>query len=156
MKPSQRLVEQQLTLPTIAAPIGSYIPANRCGTLVLSSGQLPFRDGKLLFVGKVPTDVSLAQAAESAGVAMLNALAACAQAAGGIDKIQRVVRVCVFVNSAPDFYEHPKVANGASDLLTRIFGEAGKHARSALGAAALPMNAPVEVELVVEASIEQG
>lgn len=150
MTPSQRLAELGIALPNLAAPIGSYVPANRSGSLVFSSGQLPFRNGVLTHTGKVPTDVPLATAAEAAGTAMLNALAACAQAAGGVDAIQRVVRVCVFVNSALDFFEHPKVANGASDLLTKIFGDTGKHARSALGAAALPMNAVVEVELVVE------
>lgn len=151
MKPSERLAELKLTLPTIAAPIGSYVPALRSGTWILTSGQLPFRDGKLLFAGKVPTDVSIEDAARGAEVAMLNALSAAAQVVGGIDRIQRVVRVCVYVNSAADFTQQPKVANGGSDLLVKVFGDTGRHARSAVGAAALPMNAAVEVELVVEA-----
>ncbi|MBI4718744.1 MAG: RidA family protein [Planctomycetes bacterium] len=150
MKPSERLAELGLTLPQVAAPVGSYVPATRCGNLVLTSGQLPFRDGKVVWTGKVPGDVSLAQAAEGASIAMLNALAAAAGAAGGVDRIARVVRVCVYVNSSPGFFEQPKVANGASDLLVRVFGDAGRHARSAVGAAELPLNAAVELELVVE------
>jgi enamine deaminase RidA (YjgF/YER057c/UK114 family) len=152
MKPSDRLKELRIVLPTLAAPIGSYLPAVRCGSLIYSSGQLPFRDGKLTFAGKALSQVSVPQAQEAAGTAVLNALSACAQAAGGIDFIRRVVRVCVFVNSDPEFSEQPKVANGASDFLVQVFGDSGRHARSAVGAAALPLNAPVEVELIVEAA----
>ena len=150
MKPSEKLASLGLTLPTMAAPIGSYVPANRSGNLVLTSGQLPFRDGKLIRVGRVPDEVSLTDAAECSRVAMLNALAAAANVAGGVDAIARVVRVCVYVNSASGFGDQPKVANGGSDLLTLVFGDAGRHARSAVGASSLPMNSPVEVELVVE------
>ncbi len=152
MTPSQRLAELKLVLPNVAAPVGSYVPAVRTGSLILSSGQLPFRDGKVVYTGKIPTEVAVPQAAEAAQIAALNALAACARTAGGIDRIVRVIRLCVYVNSAPDFTEQPQVANGASDLLARIFGDAGRHARSALGAAALPLNAAVEVELAVEAA----
>ena len=152
MTPSQRLAELNLTLPTTAAPIGSYLPARRSGRCIYTSGQIPFKDGKLLYPGKVPTDVSVPQAAEAASVAVLNALAAAAQSAGGLDHVSAVLRVCVFVNSSPGFFEQPKVANGASDLLVKIFGDAGRHARSAVGAAELPMNACVEVELLVEMS----
>ena len=150
MKPSDRLKELGIQLPTVATPIGSYIPALRTGPYVLTSGQIPFRDGKVAFTGKVSSKTALAQAAEGARISVLNGLAACAQVAGGIDRIARVIRVCVFVNSDPDFTEHPKVANGASDLLTQIFGDAGRHARSALGVSALPLDAVVEVELMVE------
>lgn len=150
MKPSERLVKLGLSLPAVAAPIGSYVPANRAGSLVFSSGQLPFRDGKVLFTGKVPSRVSIAEAAEAARLSALNGLAACAAAAGGVDRIGRIIRVCVFVNSDPNFTQHPQVANGASDFLAEVFGDAGKHARSALGAAALPMDSVVEVELTVE------
>lgn len=150
MKPSQRLAELGITLPEVAAPVGSYVPALRNGSQVLTSGQLPFRDGQVLYTGKVPTDVSIENAADGAAVAILNAVAAAAQAAGGIDAIKRVVRVCVFVNSDADFSQQPKVANGASDLLVKIFGDAGRHVRAAVGAAALPLNAAVEVELTVE------
>lgn len=150
MKPSERLAELGITLPTVAAPIGSYIPAVRTGNYAMCSGQLPFREGKVLFTGKVSSRVALGQAAEAARIAAINGLAACAHAVGGVDRIVRVVRVCVFVNSDADFTEHPKVANGASDLLTQVFGEAGRHARSAVGVAALPLDSTVEVELMVE------
>ena len=151
MTPTKRFTELKLVLPEVAAPVGSYVPAIRTGSLVLTSGQLPMRQGKLAYTGKVPKDVSLADAADGAAIAVLNGLAAAAQVAGGLDAVVRVVRVCVFVNSSPGFSEQPKVANGASDLLVKIFGEAGRHCRSALGVAELPLNAPVEVELVVEA-----
>lgn len=152
MTPSRRLAELNLTLPKATAPIGSYVPARRSGRCIYTSGQLPFRDGKLLYGGKVPTEVSLPQAAEAAAVAALNALAAAAQAAGGLDQLSGVLRVGVFVNSSPGFFEQPKVANGASDLLVKVFGDVGRHARSAVGVAELPMNACVEVELLVETS----
>ena len=152
MNPSKNLQGLGLRLPESAAPIGSYIPANRSGNLIFTSGQLPFREGKLTCTGKVPTDISVEQAAAAAEQAMLNALAAATKIAGGIDKITRVVRVCVYVNSAPTFIEQPKVANGASDLLGGIFGDAGRHVRSAVGVAELPLNAAVELELTVEIS----
>lgn len=150
MKPSEKLKELGLTLPQVAAPIGSYVPAVRSGQLIYTSGQLPFVDGQLNCTGKVPGDVTVERAIEGASQAVLNGLAAAAQTAGGVDRIARVVRVCVYVQSSPGFSEQPKVANGASDLLGKIFGDAGKHARSAVGAAELPRNAAVEVELVVE------
>ncbi len=150
MKPSERLAELTVSLPPVAPPAGSYVPAVLSGSFVFTSGQLPFRDGKLARTGKVPADVSLEEAADDAGTAVLNALAAAAQTAGGLDAIKRIVRLTVFVNSSPGFTDQPKVANGASDLLTKIFAEAGKHARAAIGAAELPLGAPVEVELMVE------
>lgn len=150
MKPSDKLRELNITLPNVAAPIGMYVPALRSGQHVFTSGQLPFIDGSLPHTGKVPGNVSVDQAIECAAQAALNGLAAAAQVAGGVDRIARVVRVCVYVNSSPGFSDQPKVANGASDLLGKIFGDAGKHARSAVGAAELPRNSPVEVELVVE------
>ena len=149
MKPSDRLAELNLTLPGIAAPVGSYVPAKRDGRRVYTSGQLPFRDGRLLHAGKVPADVSLETAAEGARIAALNAVAAAADAAGGLDAIAEVVRVCVYVASSPGFTDQPKVANGASDLLASIFGEAGRHARAAVGVAELPLGSSVEVELLV-------
>ncbi|MGB2988072.1 MAG: RidA family protein [Phycisphaerae bacterium] len=153
MTPSERLAELKLVLPDVAAPVGSYVPAIRSGPLVLTSGQLPVRDGNVLCTGKVPGDVSVEDAAEAAATATLNGLAAAAQVAGGLDAITRVVRVCAYVNSNAWFTEQPKVANGASDLLVKIFGDAGKHARSAVGVAGLPLNASVEVELVVETAV---
>ncbi len=152
MTPSERLAALNLDLPQVAAPVGSYVPAIRSGHLVLTSGQLPLKEGKLLQTGRVGAEISLEDAAAGARVAVLNALAAAAQAAGGIDRISRVVRVCVFVNSAPGFTDQPKVANGASDLLTEVFGDAGRHVRSAVGVSELPLNAAVELELIVEVS----
>lgn len=149
MTPSDRLTALNLTLPNVAAPVGSYVPAIRAGQQILTSGQLPMREGKLLYTGKVPTDVTVEEAADGASIAVLNALAACASVAGGLDAIEQVVRVCVFVNSAPGFTEQPTVANGASDLLVKIFGDAGRHVRAAVGAAELPLNAAVELELIV-------
>jgi len=149
MKPSDRLAELNLTLPGVAAPVGSYVPAKRSGVHVFTSGQLPFREGQLLHAGKVPADVSLEMAAEGARIAVLNAVAAAADAAGGIDAIAEVVRVCVYVASSPGFTDQPKVANGASDLLASIFGDAGRHARAAVGVAELPLGSSVEVELMV-------
>lgn len=151
MKPSERMAEGKLRLPEVAAPVANYVPATRSGNQIYTSGQLPFRDGKLVYTGKVPGDVSVARAIEAARIAMLNAIAAAAYVAGGVDHIGRVVRVCVYVASTEGFTEQPKVANGASDLLVQIFDEAGRHARSAVGVAELPLNSPVEVELIVEA-----
>jgi enamine deaminase RidA (YjgF/YER057c/UK114 family) len=150
MTPSQKLLELGLTLPQAAAPVGSYVPAIQSGRHIFTSGQLPSRDGKLVFTGKVPTDVSLEDAAKCSEIAALNALAAIARVAGDVDAIARIVRVCVYVNSSPGFTAQPKVANGASDLLVKLFGDNGRHARSAVGAAELPLNAPVEVEVVAE------
>ena len=151
MTPSERLAELKLALPEVAAPVGSYVPATRSASLVLTSGQLPVRDGKVVYPGKVPADVSVEDAADGAAIAILNALAAAAQTAGGLDAITRVIRVAVFVNSSPGFTEQPKVANGASDLLVKIFGDDGRHVRAAVGVAELPLNTAVEAELVVEA-----
>jgi enamine deaminase RidA (YjgF/YER057c/UK114 family) len=150
MKTSDRLRELNIVLPAVAAPVGSYVPALTSGAHVLTSGQLPTRDGKLLCAGKVPDDVSIADAAEGARIAVLNALAAAAEAAGGIDNIARIIRLCVYVNSSKRFVEQPKVANGASDFLVELFGGAGRHVRSAIGVAELPLGASVELELVAE------
>lgn len=150
MKPSEKLAELKITLPPFVAPIGSYIPGIRTGNLVLVSGQLPFVEGKLTCTGKVGTDVTLEQANAAARTAGLNALGIAAHTVGGIDNIKRIVRLAVFVNSAPGFFDQPKVANGASDMMVQIFGEAGRHVRAAVGASELPMNAAVEVELMAE------
>ncbi len=150
MTPSQRLAELQLTLPPVTPPVGSYIPGVRVGPLVLVSGQLPMSQGKLLAVGKVGRDVTLEEAHRAARQCALNALAIAAETAGGIDRIARVVRLGVFVNSADGFTDQPKVANGASDLMVDLFGDAGKHVRAAVGCNELPLNAAVEVEMMVE------
>jgi len=150
MKPSEKLAELGLALPNVAAPVGSYVPAKKSGHHIYTSGQLPFRDGAVVYTGKVPADATLEDAMDGAEIAALNALAAAAQVAGGIDAIKQIVRVVVFVNSSPGFTAQPKVANGASDLLAKIFGDAGRHARSAVGVAELPLNAAIELELTVE------
>ena len=150
MTPSQKLLELGLSLPPAAAPVGSYVPAIQSGRHIYTSGQLSTRDGKLVYTGKVPEDVSLEDAAKGSEIAALNALAAIARIAGSLDAIDRIIRVCVYVASSPGFTAQPKVANGASDLLVKIFGDKGRHARSAVGVAELPLNAPVEVEVVAE------
>ena len=148
--PTERLAELGLSLPGAAAPLAAYVPAVRVGNLVYTSGQLPTVEGKLSAIGKVGAEVSAETAAEGAGLAALNGLAAIAAEVGGLDAITRVVKVTVFVASAPDFTGQAQVANGASQLLGDVFGGAGKHARSAVGVAVLPLDTPVEVELVVE------
>lgn len=143
------MAEAGISLPPVATPAGSYIPAIRHGDFVSTSGQLPFVDGALQATGIVGSTVTPEAAAECARTAALNAVAAAAHAAGGIDQIASVVRVVGYVASSPDFGGQPAVMNGASNLMTEIFGEAGKHVRSAVGVAALPMGSPVEVEIVV-------
>ena len=133
-----------------AKAVGSYVPALRCGNLVLVSGQLPIRDGKLVYTGKVGQEVSLEDAQEACRLAVLNALAAAGQAAGSVDRLGRICRLAVFVNSAAGFTDQAKVANGASELLEAVFGEAGRHVRVAVGVAELPLNAAVELELWAE------
>jgi len=145
------LAELGVTLPAVAAPLAGYVPAVRVGELIYSSGQLPIVDGRLLVTGKVGDAVGLDQAADCARTAALNGLAAVAAEAGNLDAIAQVIKVLVFVASAPDFTGQPQVGNGASQLLRDVFGEAGRHARSAVGVAVLPLDAPVEVELIVRA-----
>jgi len=148
MNPSERLTSLNLVLPNTATPVGSYVPALKTGRDVYTSGQLPMREGRLTCTGKVGAEVTLADATAAAQLATLNAVAAVASVAGGIDRIEQIVKVTVFVNSAPGFTDQPKVANGGSNLLAEIFGDAGKHARSAVGVAELPLNAAVELELI--------
>ena len=149
--PAERLAALGLTLPPVAAPVAAYVPAVRTGMYVYTSGQLPTVDGKLPAVGKVGDEVSAQDAAGMARTCALNALAAAASAAGGLEAIRRIVKVTGFVASAPGFGGQAQVINGASELLIEVFGEDGKHARSAIGVAELPLNAPVEVELIAEA-----
>ena len=144
-----KLAELGLTLPEAALPVAAYVPAVRTGNLVFTAGQLPLVDGKIPFVGKVGSDVTPEQAKDMAQICALNALAAISLVAD-IDQIERVVRVGGFVNGNPGFVAIPAVINGASELLLEIFGENGKHARSAVGMAVLPLNASVEIELTVE------
>ena len=151
--PSERLAALGLVLPPVAAPVAAYVPAVRTGVYVWTSGQLPMVDGALPTTGKVGTSagcVPPAEAARLARVCVLNALAAIAAEAGGIDRIHRVVKLVGFVASDPSFTGQPAVVNGASELLRDVLGAAGSHARSAVGVAVLPLDAPVEIELVVE------
>lgn len=148
-----RLAELGITLPPVAAPVAAYVPAVRSGSLVWTSGQLPFVDGVLPATGKIGVGEGLidpARAADLARTAALNALAAVAEQAGSLDRVRRVVKLVGYVASDPAFTGQPLVVNGASELLGQIFGEAGVHARSAVGVAVLPLDAPVEIELVVE------
>jgi enamine deaminase RidA (YjgF/YER057c/UK114 family) len=148
--PAQRLAELGLTLPPVPAPQAAYVPAVVAGGFVYTSGQLPTVDGKLLATGKVGGAVDASQAAGLARICALNALAAAASVAGGLDGIARIVKVTGFVASAPGFGGQPQVINGASELLIDVFGEQGRHARSAVGMAELPLDTPVEVELIAE------
>jgi enamine deaminase RidA (YjgF/YER057c/UK114 family) len=148
--PLARLAALGLTLPKVTPPLAAYLPAVRTGGYVYTAGQLPVVEGKLLATGKVGADVEAGRASELARVCALNALAAAASAAGGLAKIRRIVKVTGFVASAPDFTAQAQVINGASELLLEVFGEAGRHARSAVGTAVLPLDAPVEVELIAE------
>ena len=150
MSIQSKLAELGLTLPVAAAPVAAYVPAVRTGNLVFTAGQLPLVDGKIPFVGKVGSDVTPEQAKDMAQICALNALVAISLVAD-IDQIERVVRVGGFVNGIPGFVAIPAVINGASELLIKLFGEVnGKHARTAIGVAELPLNAPVEVEMVVQ------
>ncbi|HUT56741.1 MAG TPA: RidA family protein [Phycisphaerae bacterium] len=150
MNAEQRIRELGLTLPAPPKPVGAYVQAARTGSLVFTAGQIPTVEGKLTCAGKVPTDVPLEQAQAAARQAALNGLAAIRSLLGSLDGIKRIVRVNCFVNSAPGFTDQAKVANGASELLAEIFGEAGRHSRCAIGAAELPLNAPVELDIIVE------
>lgn len=149
MTVADRLAELGLVLPSVVPPVAVYVPAVRSGALVFTSGQLPMVDGQLAAVGKVGALVSPEQAKELARTCALNALAAI-DALVGLDSVVRVVKVVGFVASVPEFTGQPAVVNGASELLGEVFGDAGAHARSAVGVAALPLDAPVEVELIVE------
>lgn len=146
---SDRLTELGIQLPSVVPPVAAYIPAARTGSLVYTSGQLPIVEGRLIASGKVGDAVSGDEAKECARVCALNALAAVHDLVG-IDAVRRVVKVVGFVASAPGFTSQPGVVNGASELFGEIFGDAGRHARSAVGVAELPLDAPVEVEVIVE------
>ena len=148
--PETRLEELGIKLPATPAPAGAYVPATRAGNLVFTAGQLPLEAGELNIRGKVGDTVSVDEASEAARLCAMNALAAASTQTGGVGGISRIVKVTGFVASAPGFNEQPQVINGASEFLGEIFDDAGLHARSAVGVAELPMDAPVEVELVVE------
>jgi enamine deaminase RidA (YjgF/YER057c/UK114 family) len=148
--PDERLAALGLKLPGVVPPAAAYVPAVRTGSYVYTAGQLPIVAGALAASGKVGAEVSTEQAADLARICALNALAAASSVAGGLSAIRRVVKVTGFVASAPGFTDQPVVINGASKLLLDVFGDAGKHARSAVGMAVLPKDSPVEVELIAE------
>jgi enamine deaminase RidA (YjgF/YER057c/UK114 family) len=150
--PEARLAALGLALPMVPVPLAAYVPAVRTGPYVYTAGQLPMVDGKLLMTGKVGAEVTAAEAAALARTAALNALAAVASVTGSLSAVVRVVKVAGFVASDPGFTGQPQVINGASELLLEVFGEAGRHARTAVGTAVLPFDSPVEVDLIVEVS----
>jgi enamine deaminase RidA (YjgF/YER057c/UK114 family) len=145
-----RLAELGISIPAVTKPVAAYVPAVATGNLVMTAGQLPFVEGALPATGKVGAEVAADDAVGYARTAALNALAAAQSVIGSLDRVTRVVKVVVFVASAPDFTGQPAVANGASTVLGEIFGDRGQHARSAVGVAVLPLDAPVEVELILE------
>ena len=145
-----RMAELGLALPPVTKPVASYVPAAVTGNLVFTAGQLPFADGALPATGKVGAEVSAEDAQGFARTCALNALAAAESVIGSLDRVTRIVKVVGFVASAPDFIGQPAVVNGASDVLAEIFGDEGRHARSAVGVSVLPLDAPVEVELILE------
>ncbi|MEM1185583.1 MAG: RidA family protein [Planctomycetota bacterium] len=148
-EPEQRLADLGVTLPKAPAPVAAYVPVRTEGGLAIVSGQVPFLDGQLLHTGHVGTTVSLEDGVACARQCAINALAAAKEALGSLDQIKGVVRVGVFVACAPDFTDHPRVANGASELLQSVFGESGRHARAAVGCSSLPLGVPVEVEVTL-------
>jgi enamine deaminase RidA (YjgF/YER057c/UK114 family) len=150
MTPEDRIRDLGLEIPDVAAPLASYVPAARTGAYVYTSGQLPIVKGELVATGKVGAEIDPGRAAELAKVCALNAIAAVRAEVGDLSRVRRIVKVVGFVASAPDFFGQPQVINGASDLLGEVFGDAGRHARSAVGVAVLPRDAPVEVELIAE------
>jgi enamine deaminase RidA (YjgF/YER057c/UK114 family) len=148
--PEARLAERGLTLPPVAAPLAAYVPAVRSGPYVYTAGQLPLANGKLLMTGRVGAQVSVEEGAALARTCALNALAAVASVTGGLSAVTRIVKIVGFVASDPSFTGQPLVVNGASELMLELFGDSGRHARSAVGVAVLPLDAPVEIELIAE------
>lgn len=148
--PEENLAALGLTVPEVAKPVAVYVPAVRSGNHVFTSGQLPMRSGELITTGKVGGEVTLDEAVECARQCGLNAIAAVKAEVGDLANVKRIVKVVCFVASTPDFTGQPQVANGVSELLGKVFGDAGVHARSAVGVPVLPLDAPVEVELIVE------
>ncbi len=145
-----KLKALHIELPMAPKPVANYVPVVRAGDLLFLSGVLPSRDGQLILTGKLGQGITVEQGMEAAKVAALNALAIVRSEVGSLDKVKRIVKMVGHIASAPGFTDQPQVLNGASDLLVQIFGEAGKHARVAVGAAELPRQAPVEIELIVQ------
>jgi enamine deaminase RidA (YjgF/YER057c/UK114 family) len=147
----EKLKTLEITLPTPPTPAGSYVPAIKTGNLLFISGQIPTEDGKVIFTGKV-TDDNIETAKKSAKMCAINLLAQMKRELGSLDKVTKIVRISGFVNSDPEFYQHPKIINAASDLFFEIFGDKGKHSRIAVGVACLPLNAMTEIDAIVECS----
>ena len=147
-----KLRELSIELPTPPSPAGSYIPVVTTGNLAFVSGQIPMKDGKVIFEGKVPEQQSLESARDAAKICIINGLAQLKANLGSLDKIRKFVRISGFVNSSPNFTEQPKVINAASDLLVEVFGDMAKHSRIAVGVASLPLNSTVEIDMIVEVS----
>ena len=147
----EKIKSLKITLPNPPTPAGSYIPAVKTGNLLFISGQIPMEEGKVLFTGKVSDD-NLETAQKSAKMCAINLLAQMKRELGNLDKVTRIVRLSGFVNSDPEFYQHPKVINAASDLIFEIFGDKGKHSRIAVGVACLPLNSMTEIDAIVEFS----
>lgn len=145
--PSKRLAEMGITLPPVPKPVASYVPCARHHDLLLLSGQIPTRDGKVIYTGQVGREVRLEEAQEAAKLCAINALAVGAEAAGGIDRITNVLKVVVYVSSHEGFTDQHLVANGTSNFLKEVFGEAGRHARAAVGVAHLPLDSAVEIDV---------
>ena len=147
----EKLKTLEITLPTPPTPAGSYVPAIKTGNLLFISGQIPMEDGKVIFTGKVTND-NIETAKKSAKMCAINLLAQMKRELGSLDKVTKIVRISGFVNSDPEFYQHPKIINAASDLFFEIFGDKGKHSRIAVGVACLPLNAMTEIDAIVEFS----
>ena len=151
-KVEQRLSELGLTLPQVATPAGAYLPAMISGNLVFTAGQIPLVEGKLMATGKLGAEITVEYGAEIAQRCALNALAAVKSVIGDLDRVKQIVKIVGFVSSVAEFTSQPAVINGASEFLQQVFGDAGQHARSAVGVSVLPLDAPVEIELIVEFS----
>jgi enamine deaminase RidA (YjgF/YER057c/UK114 family) len=149
MNTERRLNEMGIRLPQVPRPVANYVPAVRVGEWLFTSGVLPMREGKPAFEGRLGQELTVEQGVEAARSALLNALAIVKDAVGDLDRVERVVKLSGYVASAPGFHQQPAVLNGASDLLVLAFGEAGRHARAAVGVASLPLNAPIELELIL-------
>jgi len=145
----EKLKTLEITLPTPPTPAGSYVPAIKTGNLLFISGQIPTEDGKVIFTGKV-TDDNIETAKKSAKMCAINLLAQMKRELGSLDKVTKIVRISGFVNSDPEFYQHPKIINAASDLFFEIFGDKGKHSRIAVGVSCLPLNSMTEIDAIVE------
>jgi enamine deaminase RidA (YjgF/YER057c/UK114 family) len=150
MNPEEKLKQLGIELPEVPKPLGAYVPFVKAGNLVYLSGMLPLKEGRLVRTGRVGESVTVEDAAGLARVAAINALAVLRSAIGSLDKVKRCVKLSGSVASAQDFYDQPKVINGASELMVEVFGEAGMHARAAVGVNVLPLNSPVEIEFIFE------